>query len=428
MIGGRAFDLRTINLILCLVFFGVVFALTRPQPASWNDIARVATIESLVERGTWAIDDSQWIDQTKDKIFLNARFYADKMPLLSVLGAGVYAVLYHWAGASLAPDCRVCAYPWVTRVLVGMPAILLFWLFADFAQRYAQSWKLGVVGTLALGIGTMIFPYAVVLNHHVPAACAIFASFYLLLARGASRQVNTVAGLLAGLAITFDVLAGIVAATVGVIALVRLRRAVVFFALGSAIPLVLTALFDYQIAGTILPPYMLTYGYDYPGSAFPATFAGNGTPDDYVAYAFRMFVGGKGLFAFNPLLLFALVGALGIALTRQHPLQIEAICITLGFVLLCVYLVTQTGNYGGVAYGERWFVPAIPLVFAFIFFAPPLNARHVWLWSVFAPLFVVSVVSSWQGAQAPWQDHLPIVQLTRDINRFPFLGFKWNLP
>lgn len=427
MKGGKC-DLRWVNLILCLAFFSAVLALTRPQPASWNDIARVATIESLVERGTWAIDDSRWRDGTKDKVLLNGKFYADKMPLLSMLGAGMYALFYHFAHASLAPDCHICAYPWVTRTLVGVPATLLLWLFADLARRYAKTWKLALVGTLALGIGTMIFPYAVVLNHHVPAACAIFASFYLLLTRGASRPANWVAGLLAGLAIAFDVLAGIVTATVSMIALVRLRRAVLFFALGGAIPLGWTALFDYQIAGTFLPPYMLTYGYAYPGSVFPTTLAGNGTPDDYVAYAFRMFVGGKGLLAYNPLLLFALVGLVQAMRTSQHSLRTEAICVGVGFVVLCVYLATQTGNYGGVAYGERWFVPVIPLVFAFIFFAPPLNARQAWLWSLFVPLLIISVVSSWQGAQAPWQDHLPIVQLTRDVNRFPFLGVKWNLP
>ena len=34
--------------------------------------------------------------------------------------------------------------------------------------------------TIALALGTMIFPYALVLNHHVPAAASVFASFYIL--------------------------------------------------------------------------------------------------------------------------------------------------------------------------------------------------------------------------------------------------------
>jgi hypothetical protein len=96
---------------------------------------------------------------------------------------------------------------------------------------------------------------------------------------------------------------------------------------------------------------------------------------------------------------------------------------------LCVYLTMYTGNYGGTAYGERWFVPAIPLVFVFVFFIPPLSVptwKH-WTWLAFTLAFALSAISSWQGAQAPWQDYMPPLQMTRDMTRFPFLGFRWNL-
>ena len=188
------------------------------------------------------------------------------------------------------------------------------------------------------------------------------------------------------------------------------------------------------IAGTVLPPYMVTRGYDYPGSAFPPTFAGNGTPDDYPAYAFRMFVGGKGLFAFNPLLLFALAGAIAVALKREHPLRVEGLAVALGFVALCLYLATNTGNYGGMGYSERWYIVAVPTLFAFIFFAPPLNTaptlnaatwKNPW-WILFLPLLALSVLSSLQGVQAPWQDWLPPLQMTRS-NQFPVFGLKWNV-
>ena len=77
---------------------------------------------------------------------------------------------------------------------------------------------------------------------------------------------------------------------------------------------------------------MIPEGYDYPGSAFPAVIGGNaGRPDDYGRYAFRMFLGGKGLFAYNPLLLFALIGAISVALSRAHPLRVEAFCAFFNF-------------------------------------------------------------------------------------------------
>jgi hypothetical protein len=174
---------------------------------------------------------------------------------------------------------------------------------------------------------------------------------------------------------------------------------------------------------------MITSGYTYPGSGWPATFGGNGTPDDYVAYAFRMFLGGQGLFAFNPLLLLALAGAIGVALSRGHPLRIEGAATALGFAALCLYLATNTGNYGGTAYGERWYVPAIPILFSFILFVPPLNGanwKHA-AWLFFLPLLGLSVLSTLQGAQGPWRYWPPPLQMTRRAE-FPVFGFKWNFP
>jgi hypothetical protein len=258
----------------------------------------------------------------------------------------------------------------------------------------------------------------------------VFAAFYLLVTRGAQgdRAVTALAGLLATLAISFDVLSGITAMVVVAIALVRLRKRFVYFALGAALPVLITLALDYQIARTLIPPYMITSGYDYPGSEFPATFAGNASPDDYVAYAFRMFLGGKGLLAFNPLLIFALAGAVGVALKRDHPLRAEGAITLAGFVLLCLYLATNTGNQSGMGYGDRWYIVAIPILFSFALFAPPLNAA-TWknaAWALFVPLLAISAISALQGAQAPWQDALPPLQMTRS-DQFPVLGFKWNL-
>jgi hypothetical protein len=235
-------------------------------------------------------------------------------------------------------------------------------------------------------------------------------------------------GLLTAMAVSFDALSAFIAASICAIAFVRTQRKFVFFGLGVAVPVIITALLDYQIAKTILPPYTITSGYDFPGSAFPTTIGGNGVPDDYAAYAFRMFVGGQGLFAYNPLLLFALAGAVAVAFQRQHALWVESLSVLVGFVLMSIYLAVATGNYGGNAYGERWFVPVIPVLYSFIFFVPPL-ASVTWKsfsWILFLPLLALSALSTWQGIQAPWQYIQPPLQLTRS-GQFPVLGFKWNI-
>ena len=412
-----------------LIFLAAFFALTQTEPQSWNDISRIAAIESVVERGTWSIDGSSWLDETRDKVLLDGKYYSDKMPLLTLIAAAIYAPMRQVVGASLAPGAQpVCGYFWLTLILVGLPAALMIGIFTIYALRQSSFWS-ALVGALALGLGTMIFPYALVLNHHVPAAVVLFTSFFILLPRPRiSSGWLVVAGLLDTLAISFDIITFITAAALVGIALVRYRSKFVYFALGAAIPLAVTALLDFQITGTLLPPYMIPGGYAYPDSAFPATFGGNGTPDDYAAYAFRMFLGGRGLFAYNPLLLLALVGAFVVLFNRRHTLRVEAFCVIFSFIAQALYLALFTGNYGGAAYGERWFVAAIPMLFAFIFFAPPLSAA-TWKnagWVGFAPLLILSILSSLQGAQHPWQEILPPWQMTRDVNHLPIFGFKWN--
>ena len=417
-----------IGAAITLVFLLAFATLTKTRPESWNDIARIAAIESLVERGTWAIDDSAWLELTEDKIFLDGKYYSDKMPVLSFLGTAPYAVLRYGFGASLAPDCRVCAYPWLSVILVAVPAAVMLWLFFDFARRKNVPVWIALIGTFALGLGTMIFPYALVFNNHVPTAACVFASYYLLTRAPNSRAALLGAGVLAALAVAIDVLAAIIALSLVVMAFARARGQFAYFLVGAGIPLVVTALLDYQIARTVMPPYFLPEGYNYPGAAAAVTVGGLGTPDDHVAYAFRMFLGGKGLFAYNPLLLFAFAGAASVALNRKHPLWIEGLATGSSFVAWSLFLATQTGNYGGTAYGERWFIVAIPILFSFIFFVPPLNAA-TWrnaLWLVFVPLLALSIFSGLQGAQAPWQDWLPPLQMTRS-DQFPIFGFKWNV-
>jgi hypothetical protein len=420
-----------IGAAIALAFFVACLALVKTEPESWNDQARVATIESLVERGTLVIDESGWSELTGDKIFLDGKFYSDKFPMLSLIGAGVYAVL-HAFGGSLAPNCtqtgEFCAYRPLTLIVIAVPAALMLLLFFTYAlQQHVEVWA-AAVGTLALGFATMIFPYSMVINHHVPAAVCVFTGFFLLAQRAWYDRARLFgAGLCISLAVMIDPVAGIPAAGVFFIALARERSRIALLAAGAAIPVVMTAWLNTHVTGSMVPAYFLTYGYAYEGSALPQTIAGLGTPDDYIRYAFRMFLGGQGLFAFNPTLIFPLFIAIRLTFTRDHPLRLEAALTGLAFALLSLYLAVGTGSFGGNAYGERWFVPAIPTLFSFVFFGAPLNATG-WkrgLWIPFVFFLALALISSIQGAWLPWGVTLPPLQMTRQ-DTFPIFGFKWN--
>src|SRR5438045_1788091 len=91
------------NLAVIVCAAVVAVASARDQAGSWNDGSRLATIESLVDRHTLAIDDSVFVrppqddpsrpapyvfDEaglnvvgTRDKLFIDGHYYSDKSPV-----------------------------------------------------------------------------------------------------------------------------------------------------------------------------------------------------------------------------------------------------------------------------------------------------------------------------------------------------------
>src|SRR3954469_8736150 len=74
-------------------------ALRMPTQLTANDISRYCTVWSLLERGTYAIDDCPWQKDTQDKVKkaepfskespAPEHFYSSKPPLFATLMAGV---------------------------------------------------------------------------------------------------------------------------------------------------------------------------------------------------------------------------------------------------------------------------------------------------------------------------------------------------
>ncbi|MBM3333748.1 glycosyltransferase family 39 protein, partial [Candidatus Sumerlaeota bacterium] len=192
-----------------------------------NVASRMDTIQSLVERRTFCIDQSLGKFRV-DVIKIGDHFYSDKPPLLSVLGAGLYWPLHTILGMSFANKAHE---PWLyhilTVVFVGLTAAIGLWLLAQclFLAGLESS---AIARTVILtGAGTMFLPYAVTFNNHVPAAMAITGALYCFLraqSNGASAaRWLALAGLFAGLAFNLDVVPGAVA-LVGFAALAFQRK------------------------------------------------------------------------------------------------------------------------------------------------------------------------------------------------------------
>src|SRR4051812_29350248 len=97
--------------LILLTSIAAIVALVsvRPYAGSWNDGSRLATVESLVDRGAFAIDDSIFVrvpptnppyaaddlcqTGTLDRLRINGRYYSDKSPVPALLLASAYDAL-----------------------------------------------------------------------------------------------------------------------------------------------------------------------------------------------------------------------------------------------------------------------------------------------------------------------------------------------
>src|SRR5262245_24768929 len=90
---------------------------SRDWAGAWNDSSRLATVESLVDRHTFAIDDAIYVCaaespsppgpdrppiRTKDKLLIAGHHYSDKSPVPALLMAPLYQVWQAFTGSTAA--------------------------------------------------------------------------------------------------------------------------------------------------------------------------------------------------------------------------------------------------------------------------------------------------------------------------------------
>ncbi|MEW5988706.1 MAG: hypothetical protein AB1791_18920, partial [Chloroflexota bacterium] len=299
-----------------------------------------------------------------------------------------------------------------------LPAAALLTLIYQLAHRQGMPPLSGLAFVLVLGLGTAIFPYSTALTNHVPTAALVTAAAALLLTHPQpGRETLVAAGCCATLAATLDNSAA--AFTIGLFLYVaaRYRQKVAWFIVGGLAPAALALYLNVQISGTLLFPQMAPHAFDYPGSAFADTVAGNQRADNVPLYAFHLFVGDHGVLAFYPILLWyigALLKTLGdLDATRRW----LAWAVAGSIVLYLLYFVLYTNNYGGYAYSPRWLLTPVPVLA--LFALHPAAGRSSRRLLILAGLAAVSVFNAYQGALNPWQPAWPILRLEYAAPRPP---------
>ncbi|MCB9597676.1 MAG: hypothetical protein H6719_33475 [Sandaracinaceae bacterium] len=338
--------------------------LGNPAHRGGNTASRLATVESLVHRGTFDISESPFLDETVDYVRLDGRALSSKPPLLPVVAAGVYAAL-HALGLDIVEDLGVVHRAIVLVVETVPQALLLLagflWLELVSRDPRARGWTFVLLCFGFLGAG-----YATTLNNHSPAAAAVVGCLYFTtkLARAerpAPRDLIA-AGLCLGVAPTLDFLTAPAVAGFGAILLWRWPKATLTWVLAAAaLPIAAHVGLTYLATGSVLPIYARGDLYQFEGGYWTSPRGLDALDEPKWLYAFHLLFGHHGLFLLTPILGFGLWQAV-LQVRDRRPLWREALVALVALVVVGVAMILRTHNYGGACVGFRWLIPVMPLL------------------------------------------------------------------
>ena len=408
-------------------------ALLTSQPLlSANDRSRWCTVWSLVERGTYQIDEI--IEQpgwdTIDKVRHREHFYSSKPPWLSTVAAGIYWVGKHVFGWDLLRNPRLVTRA-VLLLLNLIPTLVALYLICELCERYARSNFTRIFVTFTAAFGTLVTSFAATFNNHTVAACCVTMTLYQLLkiltAERTSGWHFALAGLFAALSCMSELPATLFAlAAFAVVLRCDARQAWTRFVPVALLPLTFFFVTNYLATGG-WKPFYLYYGtekYEYIYRGVPSYWmrpAGlDRSLDSPWVYLLHCTVGHHGVLSLSPVVLLSLCswGRLTRQWRRGEPLsQFENLLLGMGcgltVVVLCFYLTrTQNYNYGGNSAGLRWMLWLVP--FWLLSMIPILDAlRSRGFRAAALMCLAVSTFSMTSALDNPWR-HPWLFQLMSD--------------
>jgi hypothetical protein len=440
----------------CLLAAATFVALTsaRDYAGGWNDGSRLASVESLVDRHTLAIDDSIFVRSpatadapnpyvpgdealrtqgTKDRLLIRGHYYSDKSPLPAFWLAAWYEMLQRSTGLAARDQPRRFCY-WMTIVSSGIAYVVTIWSVWRLALR--RGLPLAVCGLVAgsVALATVALPYARHVNNHI-LLLAVVALLMLALdrlaataeeggfdassrdgdhrqGRGSAMPASAAAGTLAALGYGFDLGVGPVlfACAAALVAWRTRKPAAVGCFLLAAMPwLAAHHAVNYLTGGTVGPANSVPEYLAWPGSPFSTRNMtggwGHETGGHFFVYAAALLLGKHGFIGYN-LPLWLALGGFVVLVRRRRPEWPEIVftaSVAGGSWLLYAAL---SNNYSGPCCSIRWFVPLLaPAYYVLILLLRerPGLARDLAVLSL--PGAILCAILWWRG---PWEGKVPL--------------------
>lgn len=421
---------------LLLVFLAsvyIVWAVLQAEPLqSANDRSRWATVWSLVERGTYQIDeiDGDRRFATIDKVRHRSaddqpyHFYSSKPPLFPTMVAGLYWVQKSVFGYDLKQHTAQVTR--ITLIIVNaIPMILGLFVLRNCLRRLQVSRLTLIVVLLAAGFGSMLNPFLTTLNNHTPGAvCLLFslvAMIRILRADRNSGRQFAFFGFFAAFTCCFELPAALfgVASFLFAVA-ISWKLTARWYVPAAIIPLAAFFITNVVVTGGIKPFYAY-YGTDkyvYEHEGVPSYWSSpkgiDANDESPAVYLFHCVLGHHGILSLTPVFVLTLAGWYFCLHRKQrHEIHIVGLLgMGISAVVLLFYLSrTQNYNYGGNSSALRWMLWLTP--FWWFGMVPSLERLSRVKAGFILPvlLLVPSIYSSVYSLTTPWKPNWIFVRM-----------------
>jgi hypothetical protein len=393
------------SLIVVASLMSVIWNLQDASLDNANTGSRYATIESLVDYGTYSIDKSRYV-RTIDKRKANGHFISSKPPTLPTYAAGVYWVYQKFTGKTIA-DHEGDVVRFVSLFTGGIFHLVFLIFFYRLCRMLIKKQLALIAVTAAAGFCYLGVAYATAINNHsIAAAIGVAGLFYAYRIRqnlDAGVRSWIYCGLCFGFMAAVDLPCGIFVPIVGLyLGTHNWRRTLLCF-----LPAVLPGAFcqlllGYISSGSIIPAYVNSELKEFEGSYFNGRQRGiDALREPKHIYAFHALLGHHGLFSMTPVLGFGL-WELVRSLRRRERLA-EGLLVGSALLTIVGFYIFRTRNYGGWCVGMRWFVPVMPLLL--LYFGLWLDRIRITrlTWSAVLIAFAVGAFNVQDGLTSPFQ-------------------------
>jgi hypothetical protein len=387
MANHRAPDRAAYCFSVLIVATAIAVFSAHPYAGGWNDGSRLATIESLVDYHTLAIDRSIFVQVpaesspyppaetglqrygTGDKLWIDGHFYSDKSPVPALLMAGQYQILQWFTGLTARAHPDIFCY-WMTLLSSGLAYVIAVGCIYQLGGPLRLPLPLRLALTASFGLCTVALPYVRHVNNHIvllAATAALMLGFARLAEEVRTGSVRwprlLLLGMLAGLGYSIDLGAGPVLLLCS-LALIfyRCRQigSVILFGLAAFPWLALHHAVNYATGGTWKPANAVPEYFLWPGCTFnPQNLTGSWNHANighFLTYAAALLVGKRGFLGHNLPLFLVLPGV--VILLRRRLAELPEVLFALAWCggSWLAYALTSN-NYSGLCCSIRWFVP-----------------------------------------------------------------------